>query len=413
MRTIISGASIFDGTGVPPWRGDVAIAGNRIDRMAQKINPAPGDCVIDGAGKTLMPGLVEAHAHLTWPSSIEKFYPDFALSPEELREATWRNARILLEHGFTSAYSAGALTDTIEVDLRKEIESGKVVGPRLVTSTIERAPSAEGGGANFVTEIDHGHGREAMAAFIAKCHADGIQSVKFQLSGEDALAPGTSEQILYVDEELAVACEAAERCGIWLNAHTHAAESIKLALRNGFRVLYHCEMADEEAIDMLVAAKDRVFLAPAIGVVVATLEAHAPPEFDMTAMKENATLVLARSKRLMPELKRRGVRILPGGDYGFPFNPNGTNARDLKHFVDLYGFTPAEALSAATQLGGQVMGRGHELGLVREGYLADLLLVDGDPTQDVSILEDASRIEMIMKDGRLYKSPAAVKGRVA
>jgi imidazolonepropionase-like amidohydrolase len=124
-------------------------------------------------------------------------------------------------------------------------------------------------------------------------------------------------------------------------------------------------------------------------------------------MKAAAVPVIELSKKLIPELKRRGVRVLPGGDYGFPFNPNGTNARDLQHFVDLFGYTPTEALVAATKLGGELMGRGHELGLVAPGYLADLLLVDGDPTQDVSILQNRAKLLMIMKGGKMHKAPPA------
>jgi imidazolonepropionase-like amidohydrolase len=108
----------------------------------------------------------------------------------------------------------------------------------------------------------------------------------------------------------------------------------------------------------------------------------------------------------MPELKRRGVRLLPGGDYGFPFNPNGRNARDLELFVRHFGYTPTEALMAATRLGGQIMGMGHELGQVKPGFLADLLLVDGDPTQDVSVLQDKGRLLAIMKGGQFHKPPA-------
>jgi imidazolonepropionase-like amidohydrolase len=173
------------------------------------------------------------------------------------------------------------------------------------------------------------------------------------------------------------------------------------------RVLYHCTYADTEALDMLEARKDEIFVAPAIGVIVATLEAAPPPHIDMSGMKEAAKPVIALSRTLIPELKRRGVRVLPGGDYGFPFNPNGTNARDLQHFVDLFGYTPTEALVAATKLGGELMGRPHELGLVKEGYLADLLLVDGDPTQDVSILQNRAKLLMIMKGGHIHKTPPA------
>jgi imidazolonepropionase-like amidohydrolase len=127
----------------------------------------------------------------------------------------------------------------------------------------------------------------------------------------------------------------------------------------------------------------------------------------MSSMKASADERLGLERKLVPELKRRGVRVLIGGDYGFPFNPHGREARDLEHFVTIYGFTPAEALRAATMYGGQLMGRGDELGLVREGYLADLLLVDGDPTQNIAILQDKDRLTMIMKGGKLHKAPAS------
>ena len=91
-----------------------------------------------------------------------------------------------------------------------------------------------------------------------------------------------------------------------------------------------------------------------------------------------------------PEMKKRGIRVLPGGDYGFPYNPVGRNARDLGLFVELLGFTPVEALVAATKLGGELMDM--DVGQVKPGMLADLLLVDGDPTADVTILQDKSRI---------------------
>jgi imidazolonepropionase-like amidohydrolase len=139
-------------------------------------------------------------------------------------------------------------------------------------------------------------------------------------------------------------------------------------------------------------------------VSVAALEATPPPHIDMGSMKASAAQRLELEKALVPKLRARGVRVLPGGDYGFPFNPHGRNARDLEHFVTHYGFTPAEALSAATMLGGQLMGQ--QVGQVKAGYLADLLLVAGDPTKDVTILQDANNINMIMLDGRMHKAPA-------
>jgi imidazolonepropionase-like amidohydrolase len=108
---------------------------------------------------------------------------------------------------------------------------------------------------------------------------------------------------------------------------------------------------------------------------------------------------------IYPEIRRRGIRALPGGDYGFPNNPIGRNARDLQLFVDLLGYTPLEALTAATRLGGELMGMGDELGRIAPGYLADLLVVRGDPAADVRLLQDADSLEWIVQGGRAHKQP--------
>jgi len=101
-------------------------------------------------------------------------------------------------------------------------------------------------------------------------------------------------------------------------------------------------------------------------------------------------------------MRQRGIRIVVGGDYGFAANPQGTNARDLEHFVEHFGFSSSEALQAATRTGGEIMKRGHELGLVKPGYLADLVLVDGDPIADVRVMQDNRRFSFIMKGGVRY-----------
>jgi imidazolonepropionase-like amidohydrolase len=105
------------------------------------------------------------------------------------------------------------------------------------------------------------------------------------------------------------------------------------------------------------------------------------------------------------KLRMRGRRILPGGDYGFAWTPIGTNARDIEHFVKLLDYKPMDAIIAATKLGGEIMQMGHELGQVKAGYLADLLLVDGNPLADVAILRDRKRLLAIMKDGSFHKAP--------
>jgi imidazolonepropionase-like amidohydrolase len=399
---------IFDGTGADPFLGDVLVRDNRIVgvfRAGAAATSAPEAAIVDGAGATLMPGMTEAHAHLSWPSSVERFVPGMSLPPEDLVLNTTRNARILLDHGFTSAYSGGALGKTLEITLKAEIDSGRTPGPRLVPASIEREPPIETAFLAGGSVAEHGRGAEGVRAFVKECAAKGAKVVKFLLSGESALKPGASMQTLYSEEEMRAAGEQARESGVWLTGHAHCPDAIKMGVRNGFRVLYHCTYADEEAIDMLAARKSEIFVAPTIGIVQATLDATPPPNFDMTHMKADASAVLERQKKLAPELKRRGVRLLPGGDYGFPFNPNGRNARDLELFVRHLGFTAIEALVAVTVRGGEIMGMEHELGRIEPGYLADLLLVRGDPTCDVALLQNPQNLLAIMKDGRFHKAP--------
>jgi imidazolonepropionase-like amidohydrolase len=176
-------------------------------------------------------------------------------------------------------------------------------------------------------------------------------------------------------------------------------------VRAGFRAIFHCTHADEEALDLLEAHKDELFVAPAPGLLYA--RCYEAQDFGIgpdEAVAMGARGGLDAMIRLMPEMKKRGIRVLPGGDYGFPYNPIGRNARDLAIFVDLFGFTPRQALRAATLEGGQLMGM--PVGEIRAGMLADILLVKGDPTADVTVLQDKANLSAIMKGGVFRKAPA-------
>jgi imidazolonepropionase-like amidohydrolase len=158
-----------------------------------------------------------------------------------------------------------------------------------------------------------------------------------------------------------------------------------------------------------------VFVGPAIGVIYGTLyEGEAFGFYKDSDLGRIMQRTIETTAEVYKSLRRRGVRILIGGDYGFAQSPQGQNARDLKHFVDLLGFSPNEALLCGTKIGGEVMGLGGELGQIKPGYLADLLLVDGDPLQDLDLLVHEANLHVIMKDGGLYKDiSAAVPARQA
>jgi len=179
-----------------------------------------------------------------------------------------------------------------------------------------------------------------------------------------------------------------------------------MCLRHGVDVIYHATLLDDDARDQLEAQRHRIFVAPVLGNLYTTLNEAAP--WGITREIAEARGIaheLESGIDNMKALHRRGVRVLIGGDYGFAWNPIGTDARDIGHFVDMLEFSPMDAIMAATRLGAQIMGLGDRLGQVRPGYLADLLLVDGDPLKDVVILQQRDRLKAIMKDGVFWKSP--------
>ncbi|WP_075790966.1 amidohydrolase family protein [Massilia putida] len=403
---LFKNVQLFDGSGRDRFRAEVLVEGPRIRAVAQAPGGIPADNarVIDCGGATLMPGLIEPHAHLSFLSSVGRIFKERTIPPEEHLLVTAHNARVLLDAGFTSAYSAGSKGPRFEIALQKELRGGYLPGPRLVSSTFERPAGAD-------KERD---GPDSIRAFVKAMAQEGVGSIKLLLSGDDAFGPGGSMQVHYTEAEVAAAAEEAREAGVWLAAHAQARDSVKMAVRHGFRIVYHCTYADSEALDMLEAAKDRIFVAPAIGIVYA--KAYLGEAFGFTRdVVERAGFVeqIERNQEVYGEMRRRGIRVLPGGDYGFPWNPIGANARDLELFVKLFGYTPAETLVAATRLGAQLMGMEHELGQIRPGFLADLLLVDGDPVADIRILQQPDKLLAIMQNGKFHKVPVGALQRAA
>ena len=175
-----------------------------------------------------------------------------------------------------------------------------------------------------------------------------------------------------------------------------------MALRHGIEVIYHANYADEQALDALEAARDRVFVGPALGLTYNLSQGAGGVTVERARDFERELEV---SVETVARMRKRGIRVLPGGDYGFPATPHGTYARDLWVFVKILGFSAMETLVAATRLGGALMGRPDDLGVVKAGALADLLLVDGDPLTDIAILQDCGALRMVMKGGALHKDP--------
>jgi imidazolonepropionase-like amidohydrolase len=411
-KVLFRNVNVLDCTGTPPFTGQVLVEGNRIKAVAPQGTPlvSDGAHVVDGGGATLMPGLVEAHSHLTFLDTADLESLGF-VPPEEHTLRTAKNARKLLEQGFTACNSAASAKARLDVVIRNAIDSGDIPGPRTRAASPELATTAGLGD----VRLRHMHretfaivcdGPEEFRKTAREMVREGVDTLKINPSGDEFVPHSRAHQTVMTEAEIEAVCEVGRMHGKRVAAHARSAESVKLSLKHGVEVIYHATLVDDEACAQLEAAKDRVFVAPTLGISYTTLNEAA--KWGITT-EVAESLGMRRELEIgignMKELKKRGVRVLPGGDYGFAWNPNGTNARDIEHFVNLLGFSPMDAILAATKLGGEIMMMGKELGQIRPGYLADILLVDGNPLANVKLLQDANRLLAIMKDGQFHKQP--------
>lgn len=407
-RTVIKGAMVWDGTGAKPRPANVVVSGDRIEAVG-KDAAAEGAEVIDGAGMTLMPGMTEGHCHLSFVG-IRTNAELGVIPPEEHLLGTAANARLLLQHGFTSAYSAASAKPRLDVVIRDAIEAGQIVGPRLRAASPEITSTGGLGDERKLHMYQESFGLIADGPIEIRkaarmCIREGVDNLKVNISGDEFVSNARAEITTMQDDEIAAAVEVAHAFHKQIAAHARSSESVKRAVRNGIDCIYHCDFADEEALDMLEAAKDRIFVGPAFGLVHnSVFEGEKAGMSKATAEKMGLFRKFEHTCATYHEIRKRGIRVVIGGDYGFSITPMGQNARDIAHFVKHFGYSPSEAMQCATKIGGELMGLGDELGLIKKGYLADLLLVRGNPLTDVSILQHQDSFAMIMKNGVIYKS---------
>jgi imidazolonepropionase-like amidohydrolase len=413
-NTLFTNVRIIDGAGTQPFAGEVLVQGNRIARVGRGARslPVAGVTVIDAAGATLMPGMCEAHTHFGWVNS--KTLDAIQKLPHE-EHTLWaaQVAKQYLDLGWTSCVGAATPKPRLDCVIRNAINSGQIPGPRYLAASQEITVSGSLGDDLLphlpFPEMSFGcivNGPEEMRKAVRMFLKYGVDTVKLNLSG-DNLVPGADAHTTWMsDEEVAVAVKETKVRGRRLACHARSSESVKQAMRHGFDIVYHASFADEEALDMLEAKKDRIFVAPGLSVIIRLLYEGAVVEIDnQTAKNMGYERELEAAVTSMKAMLKRGIRVLPGGDYGFAWAPHGENAKDLEYFVKYLGMTPMEAIVSCTKWGGEMMMQGRELGLVKEGYLADLLLLDGDPLSNLAILQNPAKLLAIMKDGRFHKEP--------
>ncbi|PWN31410.1 uncharacterized protein FA14DRAFT_186374 [Meira miltonrushii] len=393
--------NIIDSTGREPYLSSVLVHGERIAEIGQ-VNESlyEGVKVIEGKGRFLMSGLVDAHTHFTW-TNAGNLDALATMGVEEHALFSARSARTFLDCGYTMCFGAASAKQRIETVLRNAIYENEIPGPRILANGMEMAPR-EGAliaGITAFADTD-----EEILQQI-KMHVDtGVDNIKLSMSGEEITETLRAEDTVFPDKHVHVAVEAAHAAGKRVCGHARSDESILQCLQYGVDVIYHASFISDQTMDALEAQKDRVFVAPAINWIVATLNdavafGYTPSKAESVGYKRELEVALSGLR----EMRKRGIKVLPGGDYGFAWCPHGTQ-RDLEHFVNLMGYSNMEAIIAATAWGGELMGQPNELGKVLPGYYADLLLVNGNPLQDISLLsKQGKHLDVILINGRVHK----------
>nr|AOE10909.1 aryldialkylphosphatase [uncultured bacterium] len=405
--TIIRNGQLVDGTGNPAVPNATVIVTNGKITYAGLSEAAPQAVpdarVIDANGGTIMPGLVEAHFHATYFNILELQDLDIKYPVEYVSLLSAVNTKLALECGYTAARSGGCLFN-VDVWLRQAIESDLIPGPRLSTSGREICsagglmdwnPEFRKIGMEGLVFIINGveEARTAVRALVK----DGIEWVKTYPTG-DAASPDTNDHhtLCMTFEEMDAVVQTAHNHKLKVTGHCRATEGIKNALRAGYDCIEHGTFIDDEGLDLLLERdvpcvpalyfeKASILRGPEFGLPQSVIDGH---QETLDGGTDSALRIL-----------RAGGRIGLGGDYGFGWNPHGDYAREITFFVNDVGFTPLEAIMCATKTGAEIMGRSDEFGTVEVGKLADLLIVDGDVLNDISLLEDRSQFIAVMQGG--------------
>lgn len=416
QRTIITNVQIFDGMNSRLYPGEVEIVGDRISRVVsgtgQKL-PRAEQKLVDGGGATLMPGLVNSHGHLTYPAVTTLEEIGQMPVEENLLEAV-RNAKLVLDHGFTTVISGAAAKPRLDIVLRNEVNAGLIPGPRILAASPEFTVS--GGladGARWQREIPAnglvGNSPNEFRRLVREMVREGVDLIKFNNSGDSFCYPLAEAYTnpMTVDEVAAI-CETTLNLGRRLAAHAHADSSVEQCIRHGVEFIYHATFITDSTVEALEKVKDRHFVTPAFG-----LRYNMHFESADYGITEEVSVAIGNKREFdatvenVNKMRVAGIKVLPFGDYGFKMIPLGTDARDLQHFVNYFGYQPWEALRAATAYGGEAY-KVDKIGQIKPGYLADILLIDGDPLADLSLLLDKKRFLMIMKGGQTYKELPAL-----
>ncbi len=350
-------------------------------------------------GRTLMPGLIDCHVHLVY-TGFRSMEEAIKVQLETLVIHGVLHARKLLEAGFTAAREVGTMGNT-SVALRDAVRQRKIYGPKIVASG--RGIGTTGSGNDLLPahwESSGGRlvvdGVDAIRKAVRRQTREGVDNIKFIASGVEGHPTAYTWMTTISEEELRAGIEEAHRWGRSTAVHAQSYESVKFAVRAGADTIEHGTRLDEESIALLKNSK--TFLVPTLCTLYSVLELG---EKLGLSPKQRDEMVVNQPlwTQSIKDAYDAGIPIASGGDLGNRY-PHGDNAKELDFLVRL-GIPPMDALRAATSVAARAIRRADRFGAVKPGLEADVLVVDGDPLENIRVLQNHARLNMIFQDGEL------------
>lgn len=412
-ETIFLNVRVFDGTSdTLSGPTNVLVRGNLIVEIGPDVTISRTDAaMIDGEGKTLIPGLIDNHVHMMFNSLAAKdmLAPDFSL--EQLLRLSSEQAQAMLLRGFTAVRDVGGPI----FPLKRLLDSGRAKGPRIwpsgpmISQTSGHAdlrgpndlPPRYGGEPSLMEEAWASviaDGRPEVLVAVRETLRRGASQIKISAGGGTSSEYDPLDVTQYTLDEMRAAVQAADDWNTYVTVHAYHPKSVRRAIEAGVKVIEHGNLLDEATLQLM--ANEGIWLSAQM--LVDSTETMDP------ARREKRRPVIEGQQWVWPMAKRLGVKLAWGTD--FLFEPD-LNEQQNAYILRLKPFfTPAELLQLVTHDNAQLLALSGprspypgRLGVVEEGALADLVLVDGDPLANIDLIGDAANFDVIMKDGVLYK----------
>jgi len=395
VTTAIQGVRVWDGSADAPSEPlHVRIEGDRIAGIGSDPGLLRDAEVLEAPpGSTVLPGLIDAHVHITLDPGLTTIEEQERLAPEAREQGMRDRALAMVRAGITSARDLGGGA-WLELELRDQIARGELAGPRLICAG--QPITSPGGHCHFWG--GEARGPEAVREVVRRQLDHGVDWVKVMATGGVNTKNTRVDQAQLEPDELAALVDEASRGGRSVAAHCHGTQGIRLATAAHVRTIEHCSWAGEKgfgsdfdpALPPVIAAQD-TWVSPTVN--------SGWTRFIERDGKE--TRFFADMQRAFEGLKEAGARIIASTDAGIPRVEHHHLPRALQIFARYTQFRPVEVLRAATSESAEALRIGDGVGHVREGGAADLLVVDGDPTEDLSALE---RSRWVFARGRFYEA---------